>query len=207
MLFNIKSLEFKETLDTAKCIANIESFLTTSELVVKHQLQLLITSKQLDQISRGLFLYNDLVDYEKVKGRHNTTVRNDSMTNRMTNIVTNLRNNTHSSMMNMSQSNCQVSSGFFQEDDIDVDANLSILAGREDKNIISEFSDLIDHATNMRVIYKSKIDGMSKHSLYREAQINSRLLGVKMTEYNTSVLDDPKSNILKPKDNPGYKSS
>ena len=67
LLFNIKSLEFKETLDTAKCIANIESFITTSELVVKYQLQLLITSKQLDQISRGLFLYNHPVDYDKSK--------------------------------------------------------------------------------------------------------------------------------------------
>ena len=80
LLYNIRSVEFKETLDTAKCISNIESFLSTSELVVKHQLQLLITSNQLHQTSRGLFLYNDLVDYDKIKGRKNTAVRNDSMT-------------------------------------------------------------------------------------------------------------------------------
>ena len=69
-------------------------------------------------------------------------------------------------MMNMTQSNCQVNSGFYQDDDIDIDANLSIMAGRGDEDVISEFSDLIDHATNMRIVYKSKLDRNSRHSLY-----------------------------------------
>ena len=87
----------------------------------------------------------------------------------------------------MTQPNCQIITDFYQDDDVDIEAKLSIMAGRGDKDVISEFSDLIDHATNMRITYKSKLDGMSKHSLFREAQINSRLLGVKMTEFNTCV--------------------
>ena len=55
ILFNIKSQDFKEALDTGKCLSNLENFLSTAELVIKHQLQILITAKQLDMIVNTLF--------------------------------------------------------------------------------------------------------------------------------------------------------
>ena len=150
ILFNIKSTDFKEALDTGKCISNLENFLFTAELVIKHQLQILITAKQLDQISNALFLHNDITDYNKFKGQKNLAVRGDSMTTKMSNLVDNLRHNTNSSMLNMSHTNCQIATGFYETDDIDIEANMSIMAGRGDKDIVSELTDLVEYAVNMR---------------------------------------------------------
>ena len=69
ILFNIKSQDFKEALDTGKCLNNLENFLSTAELVIKHQLQILITAKQLDMITNTIFLHNDLAEYNKIKGQ------------------------------------------------------------------------------------------------------------------------------------------
>ena len=64
---------------------------------------------------------------------------------------------------------------------------MSILAGRVDRNVVKDFSYLIEYALKMRTVYESKLEGMTKATLVEEAVINARTQAIKISKYNCSV--------------------
>ena len=160
----------RECLDTGKAVEAIEAFLKSSEVAVYHQVQVDVQSQHIKSIAGG---------------KKNNSSNEDAMSRRMGQLVKNLRNNANTSML-ISSSGC-IQSFLFQDEDVNIDENMSILAGCTDHNVIKYFFSLIEFALKMWGVYESKLEGMTKASLVEEAVINARTPAIKISHHNCSV--------------------
>ena len=79
-----------------------------AEVCVNHQVQVNVQSQHIESIAKGIFLYADIIEFNKFLGKKNgSAINDDAMSRRMGKFVKNVRANSNTSMLNSS-------SGFLQ---------------------------------------------------------------------------------------------